>query len=172
VTFAQHGATHRTRFTSPRRRSELGGLDADALGDLLDQGRKRLADVGIAPRVLVPPFNRFDAAQWPVLAARYDVVTGGPESVMTIGFHGGPQWRGDAVYLPCYEPLYAKSEVVAGAVERLLERQVGTWVPIVLHMGWEVEDDYAALARLARLIGPYTRSWDELLSAVDASRNG
>jgi predicted ATP-grasp superfamily ATP-dependent carboligase len=170
VALAQHGATHRTRFSSPRRRSELSGLDGAALGTLLDTGRRRLEEVGIKPRVLVPPFNRFDAAQWPVLAARYDVITGGPESVLTMGFHGGPTWRDGAVYLPCYEPLYEKAQAVLGAAERLLEHGVGTWVPIVLHMGWELDDGFAALSRLARRIAPYAASWQDFLRAVDASR--
>jgi hypothetical protein len=170
VAFAQHGATHRTRFSNPRRHSELSGLDPDALGRLLDGGRERLEALGVPPRVLVPPFNRFDAAHWDVLAARYDVITGGPESVLKMGFHGGPQWRGAAVYLPCYEPLYARSDVVGEAVERVIAQNVGTWVPVVLHMGWEVDDDFAALRRLAQRIRPYAASWTDFLQAVDASR--
>jgi predicted ATP-grasp superfamily ATP-dependent carboligase len=171
VTFAQHGATHRTRFAKPRRHSELSGLDPAALASLLDGGRDRLEAVGVNPRVLVPPFNRFDAAQWDVLASRYDVVTGGPESVLTIGFHGGPQWRGAAVYLPCYEPLYARAEVALGAVESVIEQNAGTWIPVVLHMGWEVGDDFAALRRLAQRIEPYATPWSEFLHAIDASRS-
>jgi predicted ATP-grasp superfamily ATP-dependent carboligase len=170
VTFAQHGATHRTRLANPRRHSELSGLDPAGLANLLDAGRDRLEAVGVNPRVLVPPFNRFDAGQWDVLAARYDVITGGPESVMTVGFHGGPQWRGEAVYLPCYEPLYERAETVLGAVERLIEQNVGTWVPVVLHMGWEVDDGFAALRRLAQRVSPYAASWSDFLQAVDASR--
>ena len=171
VAFGQHGATHRTRFSSPRRHSELGGLDAARLAALLDDGRRRLEASGISPRVLVPPFNRFDASQWDILSERYDVVTGGPESVLSVGFHGGPAWRGDAVYLPCYQPLYAKAEIVLGAVERLLEEQMGTWVPVALHMGWEVSDGFAALDRLARRIAPYAASWSDFLDVVDMSRN-
>jgi predicted ATP-grasp superfamily ATP-dependent carboligase len=172
VSFAQHGTTHRTRFSSPRRRSELGGLDSRALGALLDDGRRRLEATGIRSRVLVPPFNTFEAAQWPVLASRYDVITGGPESVLRMGFHGGPQWREGAVYLPCYAPLYERASVVLGAVERLTDQRIGTWVPVVLHLGWEVADDFAALARLAQRIAPFAASWDDFLSAVDASREG
>lgn len=171
VAFAQHGATHRTRFSNPRRHSELSGLDPDALAKLLDGGRARLEAVGVRPRVLVPPFNRFDAAQWDVLASRYDVITGGPESVLNMGFHGGPQWRDGAVYLPCYEPLYERAEVVLGAVERVIEQNVGTWIPVVLHMGWEVGDDFAALRRLAQRIKPYATPWSDFLAAVDASRS-
>ena len=172
VAFAQHGATHRTRFSSPRWRSELGGLDGAALAALLDDGRRRLEAVSVSPQVLVPPFNTFDAGQWTVLASRYDVITGGPETVLRLGFHGGPQWRGDAVYLPCYAPLYERASVVLGAAEHLISQESGTWIPIVLHMAWEVDDDFAALARLARRIAPYAASWGDFLGAVDASRDG
>jgi predicted ATP-grasp superfamily ATP-dependent carboligase len=172
VCFAQHGRTHRTRDARPRRHSELCGLDAPSLAALLDEGRARLEQAGISPRVLVPPFNRFDAGQWECMSERYDVITGGPESVVLLGFHGGPQWRGDAVYLPCYAPLYASAAEVLPAVESLLEREVGTWVPVVLHMGWEIDDDFAALRRLATRIAPYAASWDELLDTIDATRPG
>ncbi|MGA2924499.1 MAG: glycosyltransferase family 4 protein [Solirubrobacteraceae bacterium] len=170
VSFAQHGTTHRTRRTDPRRRSELCGLDDAALGALLDSGRSALATVGVHTRVLVAPFNRFDARQWPVLASRYRVVTGGPESVTLMGFHGGPQWRGNAIYLPCYAPLYARAADVLPAVESLIAAEVGTWVPIVLHMGWEIDDQFAALRRLATRIAPYAVSWEDFLGEVDASR--
>jgi predicted ATP-grasp superfamily ATP-dependent carboligase len=170
VTFAQHGRTHRTRHAQPRRHSELCGLDARSLAELLDGGRAQLEQAGISPRVLVPPFNRFDAGQWPVLSERYDVVTGGPESVVLMGFHGGPQWRGGAVYLPCYAPLYASAAQVLPAVESLLKSEVATWIPVVLHMGWELDDDFAALRRLAARVAPYAASWDGFLDAVDASR--
>jgi hypothetical protein len=171
VTFAQHGNTHRTRFDSPRRRSELGGLDDAQTEALLEDGRRRLADAGVeGPRVLVPPFNRFDARQYPLLAGRFDVVCGGPESVALMGFQGGPLWRGGAVYLPCYAPLYADARTVLPAAERLIELAPGTWIPIVLHTSWEQGDDFRALARLAERIVPYTASWEELLAEVDRSR--
>jgi hypothetical protein len=169
VTFAQHGHTHRTRFTNPRRQSELCGLDGESLTEMLEEGRGELAEAGVRPRILVPPFNRFDAAQWPVLERLYDIVTGGPESVMLMGFHGGPQWRGSAIYLPCYAPLYESAERVLPAAETIISERVGGWIPIVLHMGWEIDDGYAALRRLARRIAPYTASWEELLAVADAS---
>jgi hypothetical protein len=116
--------------------------------------------------------NRFDAAQWPVLARRFDVVTGGPERIRMMGFHAGPLWRGDAVYLPCRAPLYGTAEAILPAVQALIAAQVGTSIPIVLHMGWEIDDDYAALRRLARAIAPYATHWRDVLAAVDASRAG
>jgi predicted ATP-grasp superfamily ATP-dependent carboligase len=170
VTFAQHGTTHRTRFTNPRRHSELSGLGPDALGELLDNGRRELTDAGVETRILVPPFNRFDADRWGVLAERYDVITGGPESVRTIGFHGGPQWRDGAVYLPCYPPLYASAAASLPTVEALIDQRIGTWIPIVLHVGWEADDGYVALKRLASRLAPHAASWETFLDEVAKSR--
>jgi hypothetical protein len=170
VTFAQHGTTHRTRFESPRRRSELCGLPPNQAERLLEQGSRQLVEAGIAStRVFVPPFNRFDAEQYPLLAARFDVVCGGPESVALMGFHGGPLWRGNAVYLPCYAPLYADARTILPMAEQLIDLAPGTWIPIVLHTSWEQGDDFRALQRLAERIAPYAASWEDLLAEVERS---
>jgi hypothetical protein len=170
VVFAQHGNTHRTRHADPRRRSELCGLDPAALDGLLEDGRQRLLAAGVGEtEVFVAPFNRFYADQYRLLAKRFKVICGGPESVALLGFHGGPQWRQGSVYVPCYTPLYADAATVFGAAERLIERAPGTWVPIVLHTSWELEDDFQALGRLARLIAPHAVSWEDFLADVSAS---
>ena len=56
------------------------------------------------------------------------------------------------------------------AVEALIDAQIGTWIPVVLHSGWETSDDFVALRRLARRISPFAASWDEFLADVDLSR--
>jgi hypothetical protein len=170
VTFAQHGTTHRTRYASPRRRSELCGLDAAGTEELLEDGRRRLLAAGVGEtRVFVPPFNRFDARQYAQLAARFAVVCGGPESIALMGFQGGPLWRDGAVYLPCYAPLYADARTILPVAERLIDLAPGTWIPIVLHTSWEQEDGFGSLRRLAERIAPFAASWDELLAEVDRS---
>ena len=170
VTFAQHGTSHRTRFADPRRRSELCGLSPPLLEALLEDGRERLAEAGVgSPRVFVPPFNRFDAAQYALLATRFDVICGGPESTALMGFHGGPLWRDGAVYLPCYEPLYANAQTVLPIAERLIDLAPGTWIPIVLHTSWEQGDDFKALGRLAERIAPYAADWGDFLAELDRS---
>jgi Uncharacterized protein conserved in bacteria (DUF2334) len=170
VTFAQHGTTHRTRFASPRRRSELCGLSAGEAERLLEDGRLRLEYAGLgSPRIFVPPFNRFDAAQYPLLATRFQVICGGPESVALMGFHGGPLWREGAVYLPCYAPLYADAATILPMAERMIDLAPGTWIPIVLHTSWEEPDDFGSLKRLAERIAPFAASWEDLLSDVDRS---
>jgi hypothetical protein len=172
VTFGQHGTSHRTRYRSPRRRSEFVGLAPTELADVLDRGRAALASVGIEPRVIVPPYNRFEAAQWPVFAERFDVICGGTESIALMGFQGGPKWHRGSIYLPCYAPLYGTAREILPALERLLELAPGTWVPIALHSMWEVEDDFRALARLAARMAEFAVDWNELFAVVDRTRAG
>jgi len=170
VSFAQHGSTHRTRFASPRRRSELCGLAPQQLQALLDEGRRKLQTAGVdETRVFVPPFNRFEAGQFPLLARHFEVICGGPESVALMGFHGGPLWRGEAVYLPCYAPLYADARTVLPTAERLIDASPGTWIPIVLHTSWEQGDEFRSLERLAARIAPYATSWEQLLGEIGRS---
>jgi hypothetical protein len=170
VMFAQHGTTHRTRYRSPRRRSELCGLGPLETMALIDDGLERLAQVGVFPRVFVPPFNRFDLRQFSQLAQHFDVVGGGPENVPLIGFRGAPTWEGEAVFLPCYAPLYASANTLPTVIDRLSELAIGTWVPIVLHLSWEIGDGFRSLKAFAERVAPYAASWDDFLRSVELSR--
>jgi peptidoglycan/xylan/chitin deacetylase (PgdA/CDA1 family) len=169
VAYGLHGLDHRTRFDSPRRHSELCGLADAELEERLGAAMTSLAALQIRPRVFVPPFNRFDAGQYAALASRFDVVCGGPESIALLGFHRTPLWRGEAVYLPSYAPLYGTAATVEPVARRLIDAEAGLWAPIVLHWGWEAGDGYARLRSLLRTIGPHTAHWEEFLSAVAAS---
>jgi peptidoglycan/xylan/chitin deacetylase (PgdA/CDA1 family) len=165
VAFALHGFDHRTHDARARHRSELVGLDDDALRDLLDLSGERLAEAGIRPRVFAPPFNRFEARQYETLARRYDVVCGGPESVPLFGFHRTPLCRGAAIYMPAYAPFYGRSTEVAAAAERAIAAEVGLAIPVVLHWSWEAGGDWTDLRALVRLLSGHARPWDELLRA-------
>lgn len=157
VAIGQHGLNHVTRDARPRHHAELSGFTDEQLAQRLDRGRRELAPH--EPRVLVPPFNRFDARQWDVLARRYAVVCGGPESVLRVGLQPGPQRWGDAVYLPSYAPLYGRARDIAAAVDRL---RTAAWLCVTLHPGWEREDRLAGLRALAPVLAPLARPWDEL----------
>ncbi|HVR05070.1 MAG TPA: DUF2334 domain-containing protein, partial [Solirubrobacteraceae bacterium] len=171
VTLALHGLDHRTREASPRRHSELSGLGATATEQLLDRGLAELAGHGLAaPEVFVAPYNRFDAAQLEILARRFAVVCGGPESIGTLGFQRPPQWRGDCVYLPAYSPFYGHAASVLGALERDGEWISGLWTPVVLHWGWEAQAGWAELERLAERMAPWAVPWSEFIAAVERSR--
>jgi Uncharacterized protein conserved in bacteria (DUF2334) len=170
VSFGLHGRDHRTRFASPRRHSELCGLSSAATEELLEDALAELARHEISPDVFVPPYNRFDAGQFEALARRFEVVCGGPESIGTMGFHTTPQWRGEAVYLPSYAPVYGRAADVLPAVERAIERAAGLWVPVVLHWGWEMQAGWGDLERLADRIAPYAAEWEDFHGAIQRSR--
>jgi len=170
VSFGVHGRDHRTRFSSPRRRSELCGLSDAQTQQLLDVAPAELVRDGIHADVFVPPYNRFDARQLGALAERFAIVCGGPESIGLIGFQRPPQWRGDTVYLPSYAPVYGTAAEVLPAIDQMIERAVGLWVPVVLHWGWEADSDFRNLERLADRIWPYATRWEDFRAAIERSR--
>jgi hypothetical protein len=170
VDFALHGLDHRTRDARPRRHAELAGLKPEALAERLDRAASMLAESAIRPDVLVPPFNRFDAVQWKVMAERYAVIGGGPESVPRLGYHHTPLFRDGAVWMPAYPPLYGRAREVLPAARDLAERGASLWVPVVLHWGWEADDGWGALERFASDAAGWTAPWSEFLEAVAASR--
>lgn len=170
VAFAVHGLDHRTRIANPRQRSELDGLSPPELNRRLDEAHAVLAALGIAPRVLVPPFNRFEARQYELLARRYDVICAGPETVNALGLRAGPAWWRGAVLLPSYQPLYGRAADVREGIRRLVDGGVDLWAPIVLHWGWEADDGWGQLERLVDEIAPHVAPWSVFLGDVDRSR--
>jgi hypothetical protein len=170
VAFAQHGYNHRTRSAKQNRYSELSSLSPTELTELLDRGAEVLARARVRTPVFTPPFNRFDPAQYELLAERFELVCGGPESVARFGFHRTPLWRGEAVYMPAYDPLYGPSKSVRPAAERLVERRTALWVPICLHWAREAEDDFEELRRLAGSIASHSLRWDDFLDSAQRTR--
>jgi peptidoglycan/xylan/chitin deacetylase (PgdA/CDA1 family) len=171
VVFALHGLDHRTRHASPRRHSELCGLGAGATEERIDAALRSFAELGLETPVFVAPFNRFDAPQYEILARRFAVVCGGPESVRLLGFGMTPAWRGEAVYLPSYPPLYGHAAEVAASVEHLAGLEAALWAPATLHWGWELEDDFDSLRGLCRALSGRIVAWGDFLSAVESSRS-
>lgn len=157
-----HGATHRTR----RR-----GLHSEFDGIPLPQARAMIAEAwdalerrGCRPVAFVPPFDRLPPELWAALPEECGILCLGPESLRdvpptpTVGIRNG---RTVVFSLP---PFYGRAEQILAALERgrWLERP-GAVLPITLHWTWELEDDFAAVAALARRIAPWTGSWRSLL---------
>jgi peptidoglycan/xylan/chitin deacetylase (PgdA/CDA1 family) len=169
MVFALHGLDHRTRHRSPRRRSEFLGLDRAAAAERVDRARALLGEAGVPTPVFVAPFNRFAPAHYDLLAERFEVVCGGPESIRLMGCWPTPAWCGEAVYLPSYAPLYARSQQILEELRALERAAAGTWAPVTLHWGWELEDDFAGLRELCREMARLAFPWDGFLEAVRAS---
>ncbi len=169
VAFALHGHDHRTRTTHMPNNTELEGRSDADLAALLDRGLAFLAEQGVHPRVLVPPYNTFGAAQWPVLAERFAVVTGGPESVQRVGYRRSPLfWRG-TVYQPCYAPLYGTAADLLDPARALGASSAAVWTCVTLHWAWELDDDFSALRALLAVLAPLVRPWVDFLAAIDAA---
>lgn len=166
TTFALHGWSHRTRRREPRRRSELAGLDDAQLQELLDRARQVTDDLGIETAVFVPPFNRFDPAQLPLLTSRFDVLCGGPETVSILGFRKTPSVISASVFLPSYPPFYGRSGKISTALPRLAGLDSSVWVPVVLHWGWEAEAEWRELERLAPELARFAVDWDDFLAVA------
>jgi hypothetical protein len=170
VTFAAHGLDQRSRRARPRPPSELSGLSKRALAERLDLAADELAEAAIRPDVLVPPFDRFDWRQWPTLAERYSVISGGPASVGRMGYHDTPLWRGAAVWAPAYPPLHDGAADALAAIRRLADRGAALWVPVALDWGHESDAGLDDLADLAREAAGWSTDWEDFLDAVRASR--
>jgi hypothetical protein len=170
VAFGVHGLDHRTRHANPRRHSEFVGLNAKDTETRLEQAAAIMGEEALHSDVFVAPFNRFHRRQYGPMAARWDVVTGGPESVALLGFHRTPLWRGDAVYMPAYPPFYGRASEVLDGVLELARLRAALWTPVVLHWGWEADEGWGALEELAAALAGIARPWDEFLAAVDMSR--
>jgi hypothetical protein len=163
VAFAAHGLDHRTRRRGSRP-SELDGLKPKELPAHLDLAAAELAEVAIRPEVFVPPFDRFDWRQWDTIAQRYPVVTAGHDSVDAVGYHDGPLWRGDAVWLPVYAPLDGPAAGVVAAARALAEAGASVWAGAAVD--WSAE---ASLAELAAGVREWTVDWERFLEAVRGS---
>jgi hypothetical protein len=165
VTFAAHGLDHRTRRRG--RPSELGGLKSKDLPVHLDLAAAELAEVAIRPDVFVPPFDRFDWRQWDAIAQRYTVVTAGHDSVDAVGYHDGPLWRGDAVWLPVYAPLDGPAPDVLAAARTLAEAGASVWAGAAID--WSAEATGSGLGALAHGIREWAVEWERFLEAVRGS---
>jgi hypothetical protein len=105
-----------------------------------------------------------------VLAERFDIVCGGPESVAQFG--STPRRCGATTPSTCppTPPLNGTAEGIEPTLSRVVAAQPGTWVPVTLHLGWAADQSWTALERLAETMAPHARPWSEVLGALDATR--
>jgi glycosyltransferase involved in cell wall biosynthesis len=170
-----HGATHRTRRLGFQ--SEFDDMPPDEARAAIDRAWRFLECAGCHPIAFVPPFNRFPPSLWSALPDDCRILCLGPESlrdVPPLPLVGERQGRTVVFSLP---PLYGRAGHILTALERgkLLDRP-GLILPITLHWTWELDDDFAAVRRLAERLAGRVGPWRSLLpsTAPDHSwtRNG
>lgn len=147
VEIALHGWTHRrSPGTVP---AEIVGRPPEELEKNLTEGLAVLNAAGFSTRAYIPPFNAVDRPALAILARRFNLVFGGPESVRWLGCLPGPCRLEDIWYLPSYVPAYGRAIEVARFVRAIQTRPVPLLIPITLHWAWEEADRFEGLRRLA-----------------------
>ena len=146
VEVALHGMSHR-RGSGPVP-AEIVGVAPDDLDKSLGEALHVLGELGYAPTAYIPPYNALDPTALAVLARRFAVVCGGPESVRWLGRLPGPCRIAGVWYLPSYPPAYGRAVDVAAFVRSVRARRVPLLVPLTLHWAWEEADRFEGVRRL------------------------
>ncbi len=155
---ALHGSTHRTRTRG--RHSEYDGLSAAVAQRELAAAWERLVREGCEPVAFVPPFNRFPPALWHALPDACGVLCLGPESLRDSPLVAAAAVQGGRSIVWSLPPFYSRAATIADALERgaWLSRP-GALIPVTLHWTWELDDQFAGVARLARMLAGHTIRW-------------
>ena len=70
---------------------------------------RRLFDQAPARAIgFVAPFNSYDPLTFSVLAERFPLICGGPESVACLGYRAGPSFLMGSLYVPSYRGAYCR----------------------------------------------------------------
>lgn len=147
VDVALHGFTHRAGDGPVP--AEIVGRERADLAHEIDEGLRRLAAMGHRADAYIPPFNAVDRAALAVLASRFAVVCGGPESVRWLGCVPGPCRVEGVWFVPSYPPAYGRAADVARFATAARRRRVPLLIPLTLHWAWEAGDDFDGVRRLA-----------------------
>lgn len=87
-------------------------------------------------------------------------MTGGPESVYTLGFLVGPCFLYGSLYVPSYRSTYDLRARDLRSFESLLTRSEGLVLPVTLHWADELQKDgFKTFRALCALIRDRALSW-------------
>ena len=155
---ALHGITHQKR--SERPASELMGLSEQALQENIIAATGYLDRLGLRVSGFIAPFNSYDPRTLQVVAQHFKVMTGGPESVYTLGFLVGPCFLYGSLYVPSYRSTYDLRARDLRSFESLLTRSEGLVLPVTLHWADELQKDgFKTFRALCALIRDRALSW-------------
>ena len=158
---ALHGFTHRSRYRNYA--SELLSMPAPSLRRELERAESYLREQGLRTTGFVAPYNSYDPFTVSVLAERYELLCGGPESVTAIGYRLGPSFLMQRLYVPSYRFAYDVQGQGLGRLDQLIREAGGLIVPITLHWANEVKTNFASFRLLCGRLAGHTLSWAELV---------
>jgi peptidoglycan/xylan/chitin deacetylase (PgdA/CDA1 family) len=169
---ALHGFTHVSHYRNYA--SELAGVPTVALRKEVERAdsymhANRLETIGF-----VAPYNAYDPLTLGVLAERYPLICGGPESVVTLGYRAGPAFLLRSLYVPSYRGAYDVTLEPIARFDRTIAEAGGLTIPVTLHWANEVRDGFRAFRSLCQRLRGRTSRWSDLLSvaAVLEERDG
>ncbi len=158
ATIGLHGITHHTR--APRPHSEFLDIDDGFFAELVAYGDHELHRLtGIRAEVFVAPFNRMSKSQLAVLATRFPVVCGGPETVPSVGKLDAFAISPASVYLPSYPPHYGRAHEI---LANLKSGPSAFPTCLTLHWEWERRRGYQELDELCKALKGRVAAWNTL----------
>lgn len=157
VEIALHGWTHRRRPGSVP--AEIVGCTSEELDHNLQEGLAVLHTAGFTTHAYIPPFNAVDRQALAILARKFDLVCGGPESVRWLGYLPGPCRLEGVWFLPSYPPAYGRAAEVADFVRAVRFSAIPILIPLTLHWSWEEADRFDGVRRLADALAGVTVSF-------------
>jgi peptidoglycan/xylan/chitin deacetylase (PgdA/CDA1 family) len=160
---ALHGFTHRRRFKNYS--SELVSMPPSVLREEIRRAEAYLLENDLGTIGFVAPFNSYDAFTVSVLAERFPLLCGGPESVRSLGYRAGPSFLMQSVYVPSYQGAYDIIDKRGlKAFDELASRADGATVPITLHWANQSGKNFAVFRDLCSRLKNRTESWSNFLS--------
>jgi hypothetical protein len=123
----------------------------------------RLQTVGF-----VAPYNGYDPLTIGVLAERFALICGGPESVVALGYRNGPSFLMQSVYVPSYRGAYEVDLNRLERFDRLTAGADGLTIPVTLHWANQVRDGFRAFRALCERLRGRTDNWSGFVSRAAA----
>lgn len=166
VEIALHGFSHKT--IKENLHSELLGVTQEEIRERISLSLNELKRFNSQISVFIPPFNTFDFHSIEILGKYFKIICGGPESIPFVGFRLSPSYLNGCLYIPSYEPMYEKANVICRYIHNLKELKEQIIIPITLHWAWEIKNDFEDVEKLLEEIKDYVIRWNSLLKLENA----
>jgi peptidoglycan/xylan/chitin deacetylase (PgdA/CDA1 family) len=166
---ALHGFSHKSRYSNYG--SELQSMPVAALRAELDRADEYLRAHDLKTVGFVAPYNTYDALTIGVLAERFPLICGGPESVVALGYRAGPSFLLRSLYVPSYRDAYDVDLDRLSRFDRLIAEGDGLTIPVTLHWANDVRGDFRAFRALCERLQGHTLRWGDFISGAEAVKS-